>query len=150
MKIHIPLNFLQLFQAPVSDYFFPGFKDDGVLRVAFAPHTRIAWLDGRDVGVAAAQAVSEPGGFAGREVDLASEALTIEEMARKLRRALGSEVRVHYYSDEEAAELARGGRAVLITAQRWANEVPSYNAVEAAKEFALTSVDEFFEKNGLF
>ncbi|KAK7737296.1 hypothetical protein SLS53_006599 [Cytospora paraplurivora] len=145
-----PTNFLQLFKSPASDYFFPGFKEDGVLRVAFAPDTKIAWLDGGDVGVAAAQAASEPGAFAGREIDLASEALTIEQVAGKLRKALGSEVRVHYYSDEEAAELAKGGRAILITAQRWANEVPSHSAVKAAKEFALTSVDEFFEKNKLF
>jgi len=139
-------HFLQLFRFPQSALTFPGFVDDDTLRVAYRPTTRIPWVDGADVGLVVAAALDEPAKWAGREIDLAVEALTIEETAARLGKALGKEVKVHYYSEDEIADIA--GRSPVPAAHRWANEVPGEDAVGAAgKEFTLTSVDSFFRDN---
>lgn len=142
-----PVSFLQLFLPPVRDFYFPGFLADQTLRVAYAPTTKIAWIDARDVGMVAAQAISQPALFAGREIDLAAEALTIEQVAERVQEALGTKLRVHYYSDEEVESVRNSGLGVVVASQKWANEVPSHDAAKAAEEFHLTPVSEFFRQN---
>lgn len=139
-----PAHFLQNMLPPVNGILFPGFKDDLTLRVAYKPETKLAWVDCTDVGVVAADAMAAPLKLSGRGIELAVEALTIQEFADKLSQSLGSKVKVHYYSEEELAEVKKYSRA--IPASEWANEVPGAEAAEAAKEFDMTSVSSFLEK----
>ncbi|KXX73113.1 Nitrogen metabolite repression protein nmrA [Madurella mycetomatis] len=147
-----PGYLLQNFTAPVSDVYFPNAMEDATLRVAWKPRLKLPWLDAGDVGAVVADVVDRPEKFHGREIDLAVEALDIEEMAQKLTVAQGREFKVHYYSqEEEEEELAK--RGPMIPAQRWANEVFGTSAnksVKGASEFPLTSVSRFFKRNRLF
>lgn len=140
-----PANFLQNTRPPIQGIFFPGFAEDLTLRVAYKPETKIPWIDCTDVGVVAADAMSSPSKLSGREIEFASEAITIQEFADKLTKALGSEVKVHYYSDDELDGLRKTSRA--IGPQQWTNDVPGQDAADAAKEFSMTSVSSFLEAN---
>lgn len=141
-----PAHFLQNTLPPANAFMYPGFTKGLTLRVAYKPETRISLVDCTDVGVAAADAMSSPSKFAGREIEFAAEAITIEEFAGKIGQVLGSEVKVHYYLEEEIAQ-AGGTKNAAIAASKWANDVPSEDAAEAAKEFTMTSVSSFLEKH---
>ncbi|ORY58735.1 NAD dependent epimerase/dehydratase [Pseudomassariella vexata] len=120
-----PTHLLQNFQSPLSTFCFPGFAQDRVLRVAYKPTTKLAFVDAADVGIVVAAAISYPEKYSGREIDLAVDELTIGELAQKISKALGTEVKVEFYSDEKVKLMQQ--------------------MVEASnKEFSLRSVDEFF------
>ncbi|KAK3361462.1 hypothetical protein B0T24DRAFT_538706 [Lasiosphaeria ovina] len=145
-----PAHFLQLLTKPGSQFFFPGvWEDDRTLRVAWKPDTKLGWIDGADVGVVVAAVLGEPGRYAGREIDLGVEALTIGEVADKLSGALGgAEVKVHYYSDEELAQGKAKQDYRVLAAMHWGNAVETASSAAAAEEFAgLTSVSEFLARN---
>lgn len=65
-----------------------------------------------------------------------------------MSRVLGKTVRVYHFPEAEENERAKISR--LITSERWANNVPAWRAVEAAKEFKLTTVEEFLRKEDRF
>ncbi|PLB49067.1 NAD(P)-binding protein [Aspergillus steynii IBT 23096] len=141
-----PGHFLQNLKAPVNALAFPDFVDDRVLRVAWRPDTKLPWVDAADVGIVVAKVVSDPECYTHQEIDLAVEALTVEEVAGKLTRCLGREVKVHYLSDEEVDDMIKQGSPVP-AAHKWANEVPGVDAVGKFKELDLTPVDAFLETN---
>ncbi|KAK0710226.1 hypothetical protein B0T26DRAFT_787585 [Lasiosphaeria miniovina] len=130
--------------------FLPGRgEDDRTLRVAWRRDTKLGWFDGADVGVVVAAVLGEPGRYAGREIDLGVEALTIGEVADKPSSALGgAEVKVHYYSDEELAQGKAKQDYRVLAAMHWSNAVETASSAAAAKEFArLTSVSGFLGRN---
>ncbi|KAI9035716.1 NAD(P)-binding protein [Aspergillus affinis] len=139
-------HFLQNLKAPVNALTFPGFVDDRVLRVVWRPDTKLPWVDAADVGIVVAKVVSDPEGYTHQEIDLAVEALTVEELAGKLTRSLGREVKVHYLSNEEVDGMIKQGSPVP-AAHRWANEVPGEDAVGKFKDPGLTPVDTFLATN---
>lgn len=139
-----PAHFLQNLLPPVNAILFPNFAQDLTIRTTFKPETKAAWLDVSDVGIVAATAMQSPVDFTGREIELATEALTIEELAGRLSGALGSKVKVHFYSDKEIAEEAH---PAAVVAQTWANEVPGQDAAEASKEFDMTPIDDFLSRH---
>ncbi|KAJ5759393.1 NAD(P)-binding protein [Penicillium odoratum] len=139
-------HFLQNLKAPVNAITFPGFADDRVLRVAWRPDTKLPWIDAADVGSVVAAAVSDMKKYSGKEIDLAVEALTVEQLAAKLGRTLGANVKVHYLSDEETEDLINLGSPTP-AAHQWANQVPGDDAVGRVKGLSLTSVDTFLAQN---
>ncbi|KAK1141316.1 hypothetical protein N8T08_009223 [Aspergillus melleus] len=139
-------HFLQNLRASMSPLTFPGFVDDRVLRVAWKPDTKLPWVDAANVGVVVAKVVSDPEGYTHQEIDLAVEALTVEELAGKLTRHLREEVKVHYLSNEEMDDMTKQGSPVP-AAHRWTNEVPGEGAVGKFKELDLTPVDTFLATN---
>ncbi|KAI0138024.1 NAD dependent epimerase/dehydratase [Hypoxylon sp. NC0597] len=141
-----PANFMQNLRPPLSHYCFPGFHERKVLKTAFYPDAKLGWIDASDVGKVVAKALAEPDKYSGKEIDLAAESVTIGELAEKIGKAIGKPVTVESYTEDELAAL---GPNVNITAQRWASEVPTGDCAErAAAEFGLTSVEEFFTRNG--
>ncbi|KAI1206721.1 NAD dependent epimerase/dehydratase [Annulohypoxylon truncatum] len=143
-----PATFMQNLQPPSSQFLFPGFDERRVLRTAYDPEAKVGWIDGADVGKAVAKALLDPDKYSGREIDLAAENLTIGELAEEIGKGLGKPVTIEPYTDDE---LAKMGPSVQITAQRWASDVPTgLSAETAAVEFGLTSVKEFFVRDGQF
>ncbi|KJZ70867.1 hypothetical protein HIM_09732 [Hirsutella minnesotensis 3608] len=143
-----PGIFLQNLKHPIRSIFFPGFDKDRTLRVAWKPDTNIPWVDAADVGIVVAAALSQPEEYAGKEVDLVAETLTIETLAVKLCDVLKADIKVHTLSDGEAQELIDQGNPCP-AAQQWANEV--FHGTEAARlstcNLTLTSVQSFLEHN---
>lgn len=68
-------------------------RTDGVLDLPLPPDRPLQQLDRRDLGVFAAHVLLSPGRFAGRRIELASDAPTPEAMAAALTQAVGSPVR---------------------------------------------------------
>ncbi|KAK5997953.1 hypothetical protein PT974_00321 [Cladobotryum mycophilum] len=141
-----PVHFLQNLKASKSSITFPGLAEDRILRVAWKPDTKITWIDAADAGIVVAAALSDPEKYHGKELDLAVEALTVGQLATKLSKALGTDVKVHFLSEEELEELSKQG-SPLPAAQQWANEVAGEDALREATGLSLTSVDEFLARN---
>lgn len=145
-----PAHFLQNLAPPAGPFVFPGLGETGVLRTAVRPGARLGWIDATDAGVVVAAVLEEPERYRGRAVELASESLTMEELAGQITEVTGRKVTVEPYSEEEREDLARKGSGVL-GAQLWASEVRTDGGVETtAKEFRLTPVREFLARTALF
>ncbi|KAL2787115.1 hypothetical protein BJX66DRAFT_311600 [Aspergillus keveii] len=149
-----PGHYLQNLLQPVSSFIFPGFPQDRVMRVGWRPETQIPWMDAGDVGIVTAAAIADPERYSGRAIDLVTEALTAQELAGRLGRALSVlskedvQVQVQYRSEEELDEMIRAGDPVA-PAQQWANGVRGEDVVQKCRDelgplaTKLTSVDAF-------
>ncbi|KAK4164314.1 hypothetical protein QBC43DRAFT_317936 [Cladorrhinum sp. PSN259] len=149
-----PAHFLQNLCLPVREFIFSGFnKNDKVpvLRTAWKAETKIAWIDVGDEGRVVVAALADPDKFHGREIDLAVEVLTPFELAAKIGRVLGKEVKVHHYTEKEQEELLKAA-SPIIAGQRWANDVSAEmgDVTDAGRDFELTSVDEFLRNQEQF
>ncbi|EAA28622.1 NAD(P)-binding protein [Neurospora crassa] len=76
------------------------------IRTSWRKATKVAWVDAEDVGVvvrAVVEDLCEGGGksYRNRGVDLAVEAVTVGELARKMARVLGEEVKVLYAEEQQ-------------------------------------------------
>ncbi|KAJ5101070.1 NAD(P)-binding protein [Penicillium angulare] len=138
-------QFLQNLKYPLSALTFPGFVSDRVLRVAWRPDTKIPWVDATDVGILASVATLDPPSYTHSEIDLATEALTVEELGVKLDVALREKVKIHYLSKEEEEAIMRTGSPVP-AAHQWANQVPCWDAIGRVA-LPLTPVDKFLAEN---
>ncbi|KAK3347353.1 hypothetical protein B0H65DRAFT_507475 [Neurospora tetraspora] len=74
------------------------------IRTAWRRGAKVAWVDAEDVGVVVRAVVEDEDGkkYRNRGVDLAVEAVTVGELARKMARVLGEEVRVLYAEEEQS------------------------------------------------
>lgn len=139
-----PVTFFKAFQRPIRDFYFPGFDQDQILRVAYDPSVKLALVDGGDVGAVAASVTQQPQKYSGREIDLAAEALTMDDLASKLSHRLKKEVTIHFYDQDELLQREKQpGGALVLTSQQWAAQVRSDDAVKSGKEFHLVSFDDF-------
>lgn len=143
-----PSHFLQNFKMPKSQFIYPGFPESQVLKTTVKPDAKLGWVDASDVGIVAVAVLADPAKYSGREFELAVESLTMGEIAEKISKAIGKPVTAKPYSQEEL-EAMKG--SPVLGSQKWANEVRTDSGAETtAKEFALTSVQEFFKKVPLF
>ncbi|KAK1779589.1 hypothetical protein QBC45DRAFT_325658 [Copromyces sp. CBS 386.78] len=147
-----------------------GWKDTDkirTIRTKWKRGTRVAWVDAEDVGVVAARVVDdetqgESNKWRNRGVDLAVESITVGELAERMGKVLGEEVRVRYADEpwtwpaDDDEQDWETGRTVsdmdpIAISQRWANEFDSSYGVEATRELGLLerlmSVDTFLERN---
>lgn len=92
---------------PYSMYHFPELATRHLLTTAYRPETRMSFFDPDDIGKFAAAALQDPAKFAGKQILLGNENLTIEETAAVMSKVSGVEVRPRYLTDEkELAEMA--------------------------------------------
>jgi uncharacterized protein YbjT (DUF2867 family) len=115
-----PAFLMDNFARPKSAYMFPHLKH-GEIATALHPHTRMQLIAADDVGAFAAAAFSDAGRFASQEIDLAAEALTMEEVAGALTEALGRKVVAIALTPEQA--VVRGLHPGWVRSQEWTNEV---------------------------
>ncbi|CCC14154.1 hypothetical protein SMACR_08597 [Sordaria macrospora] len=164
-----PAWFLHSLTQRMVGWSYLGWKDTDevrTIRTKWKRNTKVAWVDAEDVGVVATRVVDdetqgERKKWRNKGVDLAVEAITVGELAEKMGKVLGEEVRVWYadepstWTDEEEQDWATG-RTVsdmdpIAISQRWANEFDSSYGVAATRELGLlgqlTTVDEFLERN---
>ncbi|GKZ73089.1 hypothetical protein AnigIFM63309_003138 [Aspergillus niger] len=148
-----PGHFLQNLLPPVRDFMFPGFKEERVLRVAYRAGTELPLVDARDVGIVVAAAVKEPERFSSKAVDVAVEVVTVEQLAGKIGKVVGEEVKVEFLDDEVVDGMIKEGH-LGAASSRWADEVPGGDGVSNCREElgplaeGLTSVDAFLKENG--
>jgi len=123
-----PAFMMDNFVPPKSGFMFPHLKH-GELATALHPATKMQLIAADDIGAFACAAFMAPCDFAGQEIDLAGDALTMQEVAAVLSATLGRGVASLSLTPAQA--LARGMSAGWVRSQEWSNEV-GYQADIAA------------------
>lgn len=115
-----PAFMMDNFAEPKSAFMFPHLRG-GKIVTAFDPHTRLQLIAAGDVGAFAQEAFERPETFSGRNIDLAAEALTMDEVAETLTRVLGVHVAARCVTPQEA--VAAGLFEGWVRSQEWTNLV---------------------------
>lgn len=142
-----PAFLMYNYLSPKADHMFPDLPGRHVFRTAYKPDCAMTVLDPDDVGKFASAAFAKPEAFNGHEIDLGVEALTPDEIAKRLGRISGKNVTTEFYTAEEAASIAKVNP--VIYAQLWANDVGYQVDMKALSKYPLklTSFDEYLEKH---
>ncbi len=123
-----PALMMHNFALPTSAFMFPHLKQDQIL-TALLPTNRVQLIAADDVGTFARAAFEQPERFNRQNIDLASEALTMGEVADVLSRVLGRKIASVPVSPDEA--LAAGLFSGWVRSQEW-NNLWGYRADIAA------------------
>jgi uncharacterized protein YbjT (DUF2867 family) len=107
-----PVYFMENLRAPWSA------PRDGVLAVGLRPTTRLQMLGVDDIGAFVALAFARPQEFSGKEIELASDALTMPEVADAFTRVTGQPVRFV----EVPIEQVRSASPELAKMYAWFND----------------------------
>ncbi|MFJ7214726.1 NmrA/HSCARG family protein [Amycolatopsis sp. NPDC098790] len=118
----------------------------GRLVTTIKPATELALVAVDDIGAAAAAAFQDPARFDGVELELASELMTMTQVAEILSRALGVELTAPDMTAEEA--IAAGAPSYAVR-HEWQNEVghPARPEFARALGIPLTTFAEWTEKH---
>lgn len=118
---------------PSMAFLFPRGVDGGLVSVV-RPDTRLSLVAAADIGTAAAAAITDPGRFHGVELELASEYLSMTEIAEVLTRVLGRPVPAPDMTVDEA--LAAGLPAMGV-GHEWFNVASQPGRPEYARDLGL-------------
>lgn len=131
-----PSFFMENFIRP--SMMFEGGTGDRLL-TTIAPDTELALVAVQDIGAVAAAAVQDPSRFHGVELELASERLTMREIARALSRALGFPIEAPSLTVDEA--IARGLMPMFARSHERLNRHGSPATPEAARALGVPLTD---------
>lgn len=123
-----PAFLMDNYAEPKAAGMFPHLRQGKVL-TAFLPSTRLQMTSADDVGAFACAAFADPERFNRKDIDMATEALSMDEVASILSRTLGKKVIAQSVSPQEA--VAAGLGAGWVRSQEWTNEA-GYRADIAA------------------
>jgi len=129
-----PSFFMENFIRP-SALFADGVGDR--LVTAIAPDTVVSLVAVQDIGRAAAAAINDPARFTKVELELASDLLTMREIAAVLSDVLGTEIEAPSLTAEEA--VAAGLPVGAVHSQQRMNEVVGPAVPEYARNLGLTT-----------
>ncbi|GAA1279687.1 NmrA/HSCARG family protein [Saccharothrix xinjiangensis] len=118
---------------PEAAFLFPRGVEGGLVSV-LRPDTRLALAAVDDIGRAAAAAVAAPERFHGVELELASDRLSMAEIAEVLSRALGTPLSAPDLTEEEA--LAAGMPAMGVS-HEWMNGVDMPGRPQYARDLGI-------------
>lgn len=130
---------------PSMAFLFPRGIEGGLVSV-LNPETRLSLVAVDDIGRAAAAAITAPERFGGVELELASDYLSMTEIAEVLSRALGTQLSAPDMTEEEA--LAAGMPAMGAT-HEWLNVTGQPGRPQYARDLGipLTSFDEWTQQH---
>jgi len=128
---------------PKAPFMFPALAARGRIETALEPGTRLDLIAADDVGAFVAAAFDNPDRFNGHSIDLAAEALTMEEIAAKIAVFTGKSVTAVSLSEGDA--VASGVNPGVASSQAW-NNVEGYKVDLAAARawgVSITSFDKW-------
>ncbi|KAL4795168.1 hypothetical protein BDV19DRAFT_363742 [Aspergillus venezuelensis] len=96
-----PGNFMTNYLAPYIYPMYPGLAEKGEYSTASLRDTIIPMVDPFDIGALGAAAFSDPQRFHAKEIALASQLMTLDEVLRCLSRFTGRKLKARYMSEEE-------------------------------------------------
>jgi uncharacterized protein YbjT (DUF2867 family) len=111
---------MENFAEPKAKVLFPHLRR-GEIITPVLPGARLQLIAGDDIGAIALAAFADPLRFDRKSIDLASDTLTMSEVAAVLSRVIGKNVVVKSVSPAEAQQA--GIFASWVRAQEWINEV---------------------------
>ncbi|MGF6809976.1 uncharacterized protein YbjT (DUF2867 family) [Paraburkholderia sp. Clong3] len=131
---------------PKAGAMFPHLRE-GLLLSALLPDARLDWIAADDVGALAASALNDPQRWHGETVPLASERLTMSEVANRLNNVLGAQINVSHVSPDEAR--AKGLAPGWVNAQEWINAVGYRVDIDSLSErgVQLTPMVDWIDAN---
>lgn len=115
-----PAFMMDNFAQPKAQYMFPHLQQ-GKIITALLPSTRMQLIAADDVGVLARSAFAAPLHFHQQNIDLATEALSMDDVATTIRQVLSKPVLAQSVSPEKAVEA--GMFPGWVRSQEWTNEV---------------------------
>ncbi|RSN24295.1 NmrA family protein [Streptomyces sp. WAC 05977] len=118
---------------PDMKFLFPRGVDGGLVSV-IKPSTSLSLAAVDDIGTAAAAAIAEPERFAGVELELASDFLTMAEIAEVLSGVLGTPLTAPEMTVEQAVA---AGMPPMGASHEWLNAVGQPGRPEFARELGL-------------
>lgn len=113
-----PAFMMDNFIPPKAAHMFAAL-DRGAIETAMTAGTRLDLIAASDIGRFAAMAFAEPQRFDRMEIDLATESLTMEDVAAILSRVTGKQVAARSLTADEA--IATGNYPGLVESQLWAS-----------------------------
>lgn len=128
---------------PKAAFMYPALAAHGRVETALASGTRLDMIAAADIGAFAAAAFAEADRFNGHTIDLAAEALTMDEVAAKLTAGTGKSVTAVSLSEADA--VAQGIAPGIASSQAW-NNVEGYKVdLAAARAWGVpvTSFDKW-------
>lgn len=121
------------FLAPMV-YMYSGLVDKGCWVTAWTTETKIPLVDPMDIGKVGAMALTDKK-FHGKEIEIAGELLTVEEIVKELVKATGRDLKATYLTEEEIE--AQAAVNPLIEAQLAMRDMAQFADLEATKEWDL-------------
>ncbi|MGC5324645.1 SDR family oxidoreductase [Brevibacillus sp. SYSU BS000544] len=139
-----PTLYMENFLPPMADFMYPDLRNGEILS-AINPQTRLHMIAVGDIGAFAVSAFENPQTFAGKTIELAAEALTVDEIAAVLSDVKGHTIKTTTLSPEEARLRGRS----LYREDEWLNEVGHHTPIGELAEYGLrlTTFREWAEKN---
>jgi uncharacterized protein YbjT (DUF2867 family) len=130
---------------PSMAFLFPRGVEGGLVSV-IKPETRLSLAAVDDIGRAAAAAIAAPERFDGIELELASDYLSMTEIAEVLSRVLGTRLSAPDLTEEEALA---AGLPEMGTTHEWLNVVGQPGRPHFAKDLGLplTSFDAWAQEH---
>lgn len=142
-----PVWFMENFVAPHSAIMAPELKD-GVLFGTLQEDTPLKLNSGEDTTQFARSAFENPQKFHGKDINVASDELTMTEIAQTLSRVLNKKVVYERASSEETRR--RGMLEGTVYFMEWLEAVPGYGFdIQETRQYgvALKSFAEWVEEN---
>lgn len=141
-----PSFMMDNFMQPKADVLFPQLRQ-GLIVTPIAPRSRLQLICGDDIGAFARAAFEQPARFDRKILELATDDLTIGDIAAVLSRELGRSVSARSVSPEEAQKA--GLFPGWVRAQEWINEVGYHADIGALKPHGvpLTSFPEWVRRH---
>ncbi len=139
-----PGTFMENF-LPSAAYMFPRGIEGGLVSV-INPETRLSLVAVDDIGRAAAAAVTAPGRFDRMELELASDYLSMAEIAETLSRALGTRLVAPDMTEQQAVA---AGMPTFAAALEWLNVAGQPGRPQYARDLgiSLTSFEEWTQQH---
>lgn len=134
-----PAFFFDNFYRPEVEWMFPGLADKHELRVAYNPDTKLDMIHASDIAAVTAAVIGSPSKFAGKDLTLGSESLTLAQIAEQLSTTIGDTVTVTYLDDEEIKKQIQQGN-LITESQLWHRDVGYGVGSNTITELGLQSV----------
>lgn len=145
-------SFMENYLAPKVGMYGPSFARDRLWTMALKPTDLLPIVDTRDIAKFAVAAFQNPERFHGKEVAIAGEVLSIEEIAAQLSEAIGDDgrgpIRYVAYTEEEIEEGKKTNP--MVVAHFLIKELVRFVTVEESKSWGveLGTFTEFLEREG--
>ncbi|KAI0848405.1 NAD(P)-binding protein [Daldinia vernicosa] len=136
-----PFWFHSNYLPPFVQEFYPELVKEGELVHSFNPGVVFPHINVDDIGRFAALALFDPATFDGEEIELASQNLTIDDVADAIRKATGKRITVRTRTLEETDD-----SNPIVAWHLWANAVDltvDTEALEQKYKFRFTTLQEY-------
>lgn len=140
-----PGNFMTNYLAPHVRVMYAGLAE-GSFTTAFTRETVIPMVDPNDIGRFGAAAFLDPERFNGKEIEVASQFMTLEDVTAALGKVTGRVFKVNYLSNEEID--ATIGTNPFIAGQLMARDMADFVRMDEVRAWGvpLGSFDEFLQR----